>query len=175
MRPALIQTLRSRSFGSLVHLGLWLLLYLAVAGLGGKAPGLREVHSTDAPTPNLLPAARLQRLFAPDVWPAFPAQTNTLNPFFTRYFIPVQQPPAPPPTTRDIELTYLGFFQVADGPKYAMVKMGEAFLVAQIGSNLTANLFAARASATNLTLTNLTAQTNLLQLNTTNQLKVPIR
>ncbi len=56
-----------------------------------------------------------------------------------------------------------------------MVKLDDAILVTQVGSNLTANLFAADASITSLTLTNPAAQTNLLPLNAKTKMKVPIR
>jgi hypothetical protein len=166
--------LRSRSFVILVHLGLWLLFFLALTGLGGKSTGLSEIHSPSASPRSLLPAARLKGLFAGNPWPIIPAQTNFLNPFFTWHFNP-DQPPSTPPTTRDIELIYLGFYQTADGPKHAMVKLGDAILAAQVGSNVTANLFAADASGTSLTLTNPAGQTNLLPLNAKTQMKVPIK
>jgi len=56
-----------------------------------------------------------------------------------------------------------------------MVKLGDAILAAQVGSNVTANLFAADASGTSLTLTNPAGQTNLLPLNAKTQMKVPIK
>ena len=174
MRPAAAHPLRSRSFVILVHAGLWLLLYLALVGLRGGSPGLRETHSPSASTRSLLPVARLERLFAADAWPKIPAATNSLSPFFTEYFNP-DKPPLTPPTTRDIELTYLGFYQTGDGPKQAMVKLGDTILVAPEGSNLTANLFAAQASVPSLTLTNPAGQTNLLGLSAKTQMKVPIR
>lgn len=174
MRPAIVRPLRSRSFVILTHAGLWLLFCLALAGLGGKTSGFREIQSPSASPRNLLPTARLRRLFAGDARPTIPAQTNWLNPFFTWHFNPAQAP-SPPPTTRDIELTYLGFYQTADGPKKAMVKLGDAILVAGVGSNLTANLFAADASIISLVLTNPAGQTNRLSLNTRTAMKVPIR
>jgi hypothetical protein len=172
MTPA-AQPLRNRSFVTLVHCALWLLFCLALAGLGGKGPGLREARSLPASSGGLLTAARLQQLFAANQWPKGPAGTNSLDPFFTRYFNPLRTPPAPP-TTRDIELTYLGFYQIADGPKRVMVRLGDAFLVARVGSNLTANLFAANAAILSMTLTNPAGQTNFLPLNAKTQLKVPI-
>jgi hypothetical protein len=166
--------LQNRSFVILVHCGLWLLFYLALMGLGGRTPRFRGIPSPSASPRSLLPAARLQRLFAGDARPKIPAGTTSLNPFFTRHFNPLQ-PPSPPPTTRDIELTYLGFYQTADGPVHTMIKLGDAILVTTLGSNVTANLFAADASVTSLTLTNPARQTNLLELNTKTKMKVPIR
>jgi len=47
--------------------------------------------------------------------------------------------------------------------------------VAQVGSNVTANLFVAAATMMSLTLTNPVAQTNLLPLNAKTPIKVPIQ
>ena len=68
---------------------LWLLLYLALAGLRGKAPDFREADGVCQPAAK--PRHRSPRsngLFSPGVWPKTLIDTNTLDPFFTRYFIP---------------------------------------------------------------------------------------
>jgi hypothetical protein len=174
MRPASAQALRSRSFVILIHGALWLLFFLALVRLGANSTGLSEIQSPSASPRSLLPAARLKRLFVGNPWPIISTNTNSLNLFFTWHFNP-SQPPSSPPTTRDIQLTYLGFYQTADGPKRAMVKLGDAILASQVGSNLTANLFAADASILSLTLTNPAGQTNLLPLNAKTQMKVPIK
>jgi hypothetical protein len=62
-----------------------------------------------------------------------------------------------------------------NGIKHVIVKLADAFLDKTIGANLTANLYAADATTQGLTLTNSTAQTNLLQLNTKKELEVPIK
>ncbi len=172
MKAVIVQILRSRGLAAGVHAGLWLLLYLAVTGLGGKAPDLREAQAFSTPAQSPAPVAKLQRLFSPGVWPRTLADTNTLNAFFTRHFIP---PQAPPPTTRRIELTYQGFYQTPDGPKHVILKMADAFLVTPLGAKVTANLFAAEATMQSLTLTNPAAQTNLLLLNTKKEIEVPIQ
>lgn len=167
MRTALAETLRSRWFVAGVHAGLWVLLYLAVTGLGGHSLGFRESNSATN-SPALLPAATLARLFARDGWPKTLADTNNLN-----LFITVQPPAPPPPKTRKIELIYLGFYQTAEGPKRTLLKLGENFIGGQVGSNLTANLFAADATIMTLTLTNPAGQTNLLELNAKKEIEVP--
>jgi hypothetical protein len=168
------QRLRSRSFVFLVHAGLWLLLILILTGLGGRTSQFGEARlSSDAPR-SPVPLARLDRLFAKDAWPKPPADPNALDPFFTRHFNPIH-PVAPPPTTRDIALTYRGFYQVGDGPKQTQVKLDNSWLETPVGSNVTANLFVAAAEIESLTLTNPAGQTNLLPLNVKTQLKVPIR
>jgi hypothetical protein len=175
MKPVLAQTfLRSRWFVISVHAALWLLLYCAVMRLGGKTPDFHDAAGLSAPTHSALPAARLEALFASGAWPKPSTDTNSLNPFFTRHFTPSPAPPAPPPTTRKIELTYQGFYETEGGPKHAIVKLGDSFLVAAIGAKLTANLYAAEASMQSLILTNPAAQTNILGLNAKKEVEVPV-
>ena len=95
-RPIVKKTLRSRWFAACVHAGLWLLLYLAVTNLGGKAPDFRDADAVATPPQSPAPVAGLERLFSPGVWPKSLVDTNRLNPFFTRYFIPPAPPPPPP-------------------------------------------------------------------------------
>ena len=119
-----------------------------------------------------MPVASLERLFSLGIWPKSLTNTNRLDPFVTRYFIP---PVAPPPTTRKIEVTYQGFYQTNGGPKNTIFKLGDAYLVAPIGTRIATNLFIADATMQTLTLTNLAAQTNVLSLNTNKEIIVPIQ
>jgi hypothetical protein len=172
MPPIVKRTLRNRWFAACVHAGLWLLLYLAVVNLRGKAPGLRDEEGGTTPPRSPVPVAGLERLFSPGVWPKSLTDTNRLNPFVTHYFIP-QAPP--PPTTRMIEVTYQGFYQTGEGPKKTIFKLGDSFLVAPIGARIATNLFIAEATMQALTLTNLAAQTNILPLNVKKEIVVPIQ
>ncbi len=171
----MLQILRSRWLALGVHAGLWLMLYLAVVSLGGNVPEFRETDAFSKPSQSPAPVARLVTLFSPGIWPKPIADTNALNPFVTTYFIPSPTPAAPPPTIRKIELTYLGFYQTADGPKHAVVKLGDSFIVSPLGAKVASNLFAAQATLQMLTLTNPAAQTNLLPVNTKKEIEVPIR
>ena len=175
MKTSLALTLRSRGLVLGVYACLWLLCYLALVGLGGNGLGLRESHSPPAPPRVLVPGRALKGLFARQRWPANLVDTNALNPFHTRYFTPAAPPPPPPPTTRKIKLTYLGLSQTGQGPKQTWVKLGEDILVTPIGSNITANLYAAMATNLVLVVTNPAAQTNLLLLDTEKELEVPAR
>jgi hypothetical protein len=172
MPPIVKKTLRSRWFAGCVHASLWFLLYLGVTHLGGRAPEVRDAAAVSVPLQEPAPVGGLERLFSPDAWPKSLVDTNRLNPFFTRYFIP---PAPPPPTTRKIEVTYQGFYQTGDGPKNTMFKLGEAYQVAPIGARIATNLFIADATMQALTLTNLAAQTNILPLSTKKELEVPIQ
>ncbi len=175
MTPAVTRAIRSRWLAISTHVALWLLLYVAVMGLRGKPPEMKESDGTSPPPVRLVPVERAAQLMNRSSWPQLNAATNTTNPFFTKHFIPPPTPAPPPPTTRKIELVYLGFY-ISDGSKkQTMVKMADSFLVTPIGSKVTANLFAADATALSLTLTNTTAQTNLLPLNVKKELEVPIQ
>ena len=172
MPPIVQKTLRNRWFVTCVHAGLWLLLYLAVTGLGGKDPSYRETESVTNLPHSPVPVTGLERLFSSGIWPKSLVSTNRLDPFVTRYFIP---PVAPPPTTRKIEVTYQGFYQTDGGAKNTIFKLGDVFLVAPIGTRIATNLFIADATMQTLTLTNLAAQTNVLSLNVKKEIVVPIQ
>lgn len=172
MSPVIKRALRSRWFAACAHAGFWLLLYLGITGLGGKAPDFREAEAVTNPPESPAPVAGLEQLFSPGVWPKSLINTNVRNPFFTPYFIP---PATPPATTRKIEVTYQGFYQTGAGPKNTVFKLDDAYVVAPIGARIATNLFIANATMESLTLTNLAAQTNILLLNTKKEIVVPIR
>ncbi len=172
MPPVLNKALRNRWFVVGLHACLWCLLYLAVANLRGKAPDYREADVTGNSPPSPAPVAGLERLFSPGVWPASLIETNTLNPFFTRYFAP---PALPPPTTRKIEVTYQGFYQTANSLKQSIFKLGDTFVAAPVGTKIAPELFIADASMQAMTLTNVAAQTNIVPLNTKREIIVPIK
>jgi len=157
-----------------VHLGLWLLLYLAARSFGGGAPAFRDSVPLAAPAQSPAPVAKLEKLFSPGIWPKTLVDTNFATPFFTRYFIPSPTPPAPPLTTRKIEITYLGFYETTGGPKYVIIKLADKFVSQPIGGNVSTNWLVAEATMNMLTLTNTAAQTNLLSLNAKKEIEVPI-
>ena len=175
MTPVLVQTLRSRSFAASVHAGLWLLLYLAVTQFGGKAPPLRDSLPLSVPAQTPAPVAKLDHLFAAGVWPKTIVDTNLPSAFFTRHFIPPPTTPPAPPTTRMIDITYLGFFQTADAPKNVIVKMADSFIVRAIGTRVATNWFVADATALALTLTNTVATNTVVPLNAKKEIEVPIQ
>jgi hypothetical protein len=167
--------LKSRWFAGCIHAGLWVLLYLTVLGFGGNSPHFRESPPKRNAPQALPPVANLTNLF-----PSAPADPKlnsvAASAFATRHFIPPPgPPPPPPPTTRKVELTYLGFYQAAVGPRQAMVRIADSFLVRPVGSKLITNLFVAQATAQSLLLTNPAAQTNLLPVNIKKEVEVPIQ
>jgi len=174
MKTWFVQTLRNRSFVICVHFGFWLLLYLAARSFGGKSPAWRDSVPLAAPAQSPAPVAKLERLFSPGIWPKALVDTNLATPFFTKYFIKEPTPTAPPPTTRKVEITYLGYYETAGSPRQVIVKMADKFVTQPIGGQVSTNWLVAQATMTVLTLTNAAAQTNLLTLNTKKEIEVPI-
>ena len=166
------QTLRSRWFATFVHVGLWTLLAVALIRLGSASSQYLETTSHTSPAQNPVPVARLEHLFdalsgsKPAPAPGRPSA------FATTHFVP---PAPPPPTTRKVEITYLGFYQTGDDPRRVFVKTDEALLVSTIGGQIATNLFVAEVALQTLTLTNSAAQTNVLTLNVKKVVEVPIR
>ena len=160
MKTLLAHLLASRWFVMVVHCALWGLLYLTVANLSGTAPRFRDGRATSPPRSSLLPADAIGGCFSTPL--PVPVDTNATNPFHTIHFQPRQAPAPPPPTTRKIELTYLGYYQTDTGLRQAIVQFEGAFLVSSVGSKITANLFAADDRMQSLVVTNPAAQTTSL-------------
>jgi hypothetical protein len=170
-----MQSARSRWFATVVHVGLWCVLYLAIIHLGGKTPEFRIADSSVPPAPGPVPVAAMESIFSPAHWPNSQALTNIPNPFFTTHFVPAPAPAPVPPTMRKVEVTYQGYYQAGDTLKHVIVKVGDLFVAAVAGAPITTNLFVADASMQNLLLTNLNGQTNLILLNSKQQIEVPIK
>ena len=175
MKSGLAHTLRSRSFAVLVLLGFCLLLYLAARSSGGKAPAYRDSVPLPTPAQSPAPVAKLGNLFAPAIWPKMLVDTTLPTPFFTTHFIPAPTPTAPAPTTRKIEITYLGYYESAGSPKHVIVKLADKFVTQPVGGNVSTNWLVAQATMNLLTLTNVAAETNLLPLNAKKEIEVPIQ
>jgi hypothetical protein len=170
------ETLRSRWFSAGLHAGLWLLLLLAVIGIGGgRAPHFREAEADPTTVSTPVPVAKLEKLFTPTNWPKNVVDASSLNPFVTTYFMPTNPPPPPPPTTRKVELTYQGFYRTAEGPKYTLLRLGDALVSVPVGGRVVTNLYVIEATLQTLTLTNSAAQTNVLTLNTKKEVEVPLK
>jgi hypothetical protein len=174
MPAPLTHTLRSRGFALCVHLGLWLLLYLVVCRLGGKGPEFREANSFSLPIQCPAPVNRLEPLFSAGPDSALTAATNAFDPFFTTHFVPAAARPTVPATTRKIPATYLGYYETGAGARQALVKLADAIVRARMGAALATNWYVAAAEFQTLTLTNASAQTNLLRLNAQHPIEVPL-
>ena len=177
MSGALIQLLRSRWLSWMIHAGLWILLYLSATRLGGKAS---IFHESQAPSSSaqqvIVPMAKLDQLFSsPTIMRSVTTATNLPTPFFTRFFVPTPQVPPPAPTTRKLEVIYQGFYQTEEGPRYAVFNLAGGLMVAKIGGLVATNVYVAAANLQTAVLTNTTAQTNTLTLNTKKEIEVPIK
>ena len=174
------ETLRSRSFSAGLHAVLWLLLLLAVVGIGGgRALVFREAEVDPSAVNTPVPVAKLEKLFAPTNWPKSVVDAASLNPFATTHFIPAPTPPPPPPppppTMRKIELTYQGFYRTAEDPKHALLRLGDTLVDIRVGGMVVTNLYLIEATMQTVTLTNSAAQTNVLTLNTKREVEVPLK
>jgi len=179
----LSETLRTRWFSLCLHAGLWLLLVLAIIGSRGGGnvspfgPAAARSRAVIAP----VPVARLKLLFTATNQPGTVVDPAAPNLFKTSYFVPAPQPlpakpvPAPPPpTTQKIALTYQGYYRTGDGPKYALLKLGDNLVRIPVGGMVVTNLFVVDAELRTLTLTNTAVQTNLLNLNARQVVEVPL-
>jgi len=173
MPPVVMRALRSRWCVVGMHAGLWFLLYLAATSLGAKAPGFHEAQAFAKQPESPAPVAAIERLFSQGLRPQVLKDTNALNPFVTRYFVPPAPPP--PPTTRKIEVTYQGFYQTGDGQRQTIFRLGDTYVVAPVGASVVTNLIIAEATMQALTLTNREAQTNIVPLNVKREIIVPIQ
>ena len=179
----LSKTLRSLWFSTCLHAGLWMLLLLVAIslGLGGRAPLFREAAANPAAVITPVPVTKLVVLFSAPSSSTNAVDPTGLNLFTTSYFIPPPTPvpppppPPPPPTTWKAELTYQGFYRAGDGPKYALIRVGEKLVGIPVDGSVVSNLFVIDAAVQTLTLTNTAAQTNVLPLNILQFIEVPIK
>lgn len=176
MKQPLLQTLRNRWFAAFVHATLWVLVFLAAFGVTGKMPDVREEEAFSTPPQDPVPVAKLAQLFNSESSTQKARRgTNSLDAFYTTYFVPPPTPAPPVPTTAKFELTYEGYYSAADGPKQTLVKLTNSFIVAPIGGRVISNLFVSDVSFQALSLTNTTGQTNVLLLNVKKEVEVPIK
>jgi len=164
--------LRSRWFATAVHLGLWLLLALTLARLGGTSLPYTETAAFTAPAQSIVPVGRITGLFDSASHARRSAPAGEASAFATAYFVP----PAPPaPTTRKLEITYLGFYQTGDDPRRVFIKADNALRVSGMGDQIAPNLYVAAAAMQTLTMTNAAAETNVFGLNVKKAVEVPLR
>jgi len=120
-----------------------------------------------------VPVTRLGKLFAPTNWPKQLVDAGSSNQFTTTYFMP-PPPPPPPPTTRKVEVTYQGYYRAAEGPQQAFLRLGDASFASGWRRGHDQSVFD-RSGPANATLTNSAAQTNVLKLNTKQEIEVPLK
>lgn len=179
----LTETLRTRWFSACLLAGLCVLLLLAVlgGGRGDHQPQLQEAMTRPGAAITPIPVARLKLLFAVTNQSGIVTNPAALDLFKTSHFLPALQPPVkplpapPPPTTQKVELTYQGYYQTGDGPKFVLLKLGEKLVRIPLGGLVVTNLFVVDAALKTLTLTNTAVQTNILNLNAKQVVEVPLK
>jgi hypothetical protein len=161
---------RDRWIALLLLIGLAVLLVSAVRQLGVSIPEFPTSPARPPAAQAPMPVNRIKDLFSVARVPRIGAETNLASPFYTTYF---QPPPPKPPTTRKVDLTYLGHVKTAAGEKRAYVRVGETLFIGPVTSNVVADLAVAEISLRTLVLTNRAAQTNVLEFKTLKQVEVP--
>jgi hypothetical protein len=120
-----------------------------------------------------LQLAEAGALFQADAMASQSLPADAPSGFHTTHFAPPPKPPRQKPTTRKVELTYLGFLQGGDGPRTAVVQTDSEQWIGGVGSNLIANLFVSTIDQRALVVTNSDGQTNQLEFRTKTALDVP--
>lgn len=163
-------TLERSIWVSLAVLGaLALIAFLTLTRLGGRVPALKPLGST---TNGYATDWSILRNAAPWFEPApmtrLTAQTNLPNPFFTTHF----QPP-PPPSTKPVELTYLGFVASEGRPRRALVQVDKTNHLFTPGAMVIAGHAVKDIARRTLILTNAAAVTNVLEFRIKKVLEIP--
>jgi hypothetical protein len=159
----------------------WVAIALLVALLGLVALVLRDYgvglpefpSSTTRSSPILQPLStnEFARLFPTDPGKELRQDSGQSSPFFTAHF----QPPKPkPPTTRKVNMTYLGLLESADGRRRAFLRIDDDMWSGSLGEVIIADLAVAAMDLRTLALTNSAAETNLLQFKVSKAVEVPI-
>jgi hypothetical protein len=153
-----------------------LAVLLALVGLVLRdyGVGLPEFPAPSAqPTPILPPlhATEFERLFPGELERELRQDPDRPSPFFTAHF----QPPKPkPPTTRKVNMTYLGLLESSEGRRQAFLRIDNETRNAGVGESIIADLGVADMDLRSLSLTNSAAETNVLQFNVSKAVEVPI-
>lgn len=148
------------------------LLVLVVRDYGVGIPKFDEQSRRSEPAAVPFHAERLASLLAASAVPQGARWTNQVSAFYTTHFVP---PQPKPPTTRKVNMTYLGFVQSTDGRRRAFVRVGDDTVIGTLGSNVVADLALATIGPLAVTLTNRVAQTNQLEFNTLKMVEVPVQ
>lgn len=162
---------RDRWIALVLLAGLAALLVMATQQLG---VGIPEFPASPARGPGIaapVPVGRFKGLFAAARVPRLGLGTNVSSAFYTTHF---QPPPRQPPTTRKVNLTYLGHMKTSLGEKMAYVRVGDTVVVGPVTSNVVADLGVAEIGLRTLVLTNGAAQTNVLEFRTLKTVEVPV-
>lgn len=166
--------LRSPWQQAAIHIVLWFVLVMIVGGIKSHAPDFGEDGATPIETDTPRAVARLEHLFPAGGAAQAAIQSPGLTLFATTHFMSPKKAPPVPATKRRVDLTYRGYYQLGDGPFRVLLKVGDSLVDVPLGGSVLSNYYAASATMTTLTLTNLQAESNQFTLNKATSLEVPL-
>jgi hypothetical protein len=151
--------------------GLLGLVGLVLRDYGVGLPEFPTYPGRSSPILPPLAANEFERLFPAQPMAEWRQNPELTSPFYTTHF----QPPKPkPPTTRKVNMTYLGLLESADGQRLAFLQVDKETRKAGLGASIIADLAVAGMDLRSLSLTNSASETNLLLFNVAKAVEVPI-
>jgi hypothetical protein len=150
------------------------LLLMAIARLGGRVPEFTPLKGRNLGSMSV-PTARIQPLFRAEPFAALGPPAGPSNLFYTTFYQP--PPPAPPPkapTTKSVNLEFLGFFSTGPDQRQAFVQTPDGLVMGKPGGKIIGDLSIAAIDLKSLTLTNAAGQTNLLPFRVKTDLNIPL-
>lgn len=151
--------------------GLLVLVALVLRDYGVGLPEFPAPSKQSSPILPPLSAGGFERLFPAEPVPELRQDPEQQSPFFTSHF----QPPKPkPPTTRKVNMTYLGLLESAEGQRRAFLRVDNETRNAGLGESIIADLGVAGMDLRSLSLTNRAGETNILLFNVSKAVEVPI-
>jgi hypothetical protein len=148
-----------------------ILLALVVREYGVGLPEFPTAPGRAEPVVPPLSADQFARLFLPERVKDASQDSELRSPFFTTHF----QPPKPkPPTTRKVEMTYLGLLESAAGQRRVFLRVDNETRIVNPGESIIADRAVAEVDLRTLSLTNNTPDAILLPFNVSKAVEVPI-
>lgn len=128
-------------------------------------------RSESVPLPPL-EAARV--LFDVESFGGLVVTTNSSNPFYTGYFVPAPTPEATPSTTKSVSITYLGFFETAEGSRKAYLSVDGQTVSLAPGGIVAGKLSVDRIEKSEIVLLGGTLTTNTVGFRQESVIEIPV-
>ena len=175
MEESLLQTLfRTRWVGTILTGGFLALGLSITLSLGGTLPPRPDLSLRAGRASNLVPIEKAQALFAPEVFKDLPKLTNAPDVFYTTYFQPAPKPKPRPPTTKKVNLTYLGFVEGGSGQREAYIQTDAGLVTGPAGTKLIDHFVVSAITLEALTVQADGGTTNVLPFNVKQELEIPV-
>ncbi len=166
---------KNRPVAAILVVVICTILFLAARGLGGRLPPFPKGKYPIVGAVIDVPLEPIESLLSVSSWPRVVTTEGLSDPFFTTYFQPPPPPPPlKPPTTRKVDLVYQGFLETPVGERHAFVKVGDALVVGPAGTKVVADFAVREMNLRALTMTNQSAQSNVLEFNQKKTIEVPM-